>query len=136
MAHVAHVAVSPEGELRVVAFHSAVDCGDVINPDAATAQIEGGIVFGMSAALLGEITVAGGRVVQRNFNDHRMIHIADAPRVTVEFIHSDAHIGGLGEPGVPPVAPAIANAIFAATGVRVRDLPIRNHNLARRAAQA
>jgi isoquinoline 1-oxidoreductase subunit beta len=136
VAEVAHVAVSPEGKLRVRSVFAAVDCGDVVNTDSAAAQAEGGIIFGLSAALLGEITIAQGRVVQRNFNDHQMIHLADAPQIRVEFIRSNARLGGLGEPCVPPIAAAVANAVFAATGVRVRDLPIKNHALSRRAHAA
>ncbi len=132
VAQVARVAVSPEGRLRVRNVHAAVDCGDVVNPDSAAAQIEGGVIFGLSAALVGEITIAEGRVVESNFRDHRMIRMADAPHVAVEFIRSGARLGGLGEPGVPPVAPAVTNAIFAATGIRVRDLPIANQDLSRR----
>jgi isoquinoline 1-oxidoreductase beta subunit len=131
VAEVAHVAVSPEGKLRVRAVYAAVDCGDVVNPDSAAAQAEGGIIFGLSAALLGEITIGNGRVVQRNFNDYQMIRLADAPRIKVEFINSGERAGGLGEPCVPPIAPAVANAIFAATGIRVRDLPIKNQDLSR-----
>ena len=131
VAHVAHVAVSPEGRLRVRNVFSAVDCGDVVNTDTATAQIEGGVIFGLSAALLGEITIKDGRVVERNFRDHQVIRIADAPQISVEFLRSDAHLGGLGEPSVPPVAAAVTNAIFAATGIRVRDLPIKNTKLTR-----
>ena len=127
---VAHVAVSPEGKLRVREMFVVVDCGDVVNPDSAKAQAEGGVIFGLSAALLGEITIKDGRVEQHNFNDHEMIHIADAPQVTAEFVQSTAPLGGLGEPCVPPVAPAVANAIFAATGIRVRALPIKNTSLA------
>jgi isoquinoline 1-oxidoreductase subunit beta len=133
VAEVAHVAVSPDGKLQVRAVYAAVDCGDVVNPDSAAAQAEGGIIFGLSAALVGEITIASGRVVQKNFNDYRMIRLADAPQITVEFIRSGASTGGLGEPCVPPVAAAVANAIFAATGIRVRDLPIKNQNLSVRA---
>jgi isoquinoline 1-oxidoreductase beta subunit len=132
-AEVAHVAVSPEGALRVKEVFAVVDCGDVVNPDSAAAQAEGGIVFGLSAAMVGEITVAGGRVVQRNFNDHEMIHLRDAPRITVEFIKTDRRPGGLGEPCVPPIAAAVTNAIFAACGVRVRELPIKNTPLGRMA---
>ena len=81
--------------------------------------------------MVGEITIAEGRVVQTNFGDHQMIHLADAPDISVEFIRSDTRPGGLGEPGVPPIAAAVTNAIFAATGIRVRDLPIKHHDLAR-----
>ena len=131
VAQVAHVAVSPEGKLRVHHVYAVVDCGDIVNLDTANAQVEGGIIFGLSAAMVGEITIAEGRVVESNFGDHQMIHLADAPRISVEFIRSDAHLGGLGEPGVPPIAPAVTNAIFEATGIRVRGLPIKHHNLAR-----
>ena len=131
VAQVAHVAVLPAGRLRVRNVHAAVDCGDVVNTDSAAAQIEGGVIFGLSAALVGEITIEGGRVAESNFGDHRMIRMADAPDVQVEFIHSGERLGGLGEPGVPPVAPAVTNAIFAATGIRVRDLPIEKQDLSR-----
>jgi isoquinoline 1-oxidoreductase subunit beta len=131
VAEVVHVAVSPDGRLRVLKVDAAVDCGDVVNPDSATAQVEGGIVFALSAALVGEITIAQGRVVQKNFRDYQMIHIADAPEIATAFVRSDAPLGGLGEPCVPPLAPALANAIYAATGVRVRALPIKNTPLTR-----
>ncbi len=123
VAEVAHVAVSPQGKLQVRHVYAAVDCGDVVHLDGATAQVEGGIIFALSAALLSEITIAQGRVVETNFRDYPMIHINDAPKVTTAFIRSDAPLGGLGEPGVPPLAPAVANAIYAATGIRVRELP-------------
>ena len=126
---VAHVAVSPAGRLRVLNVYAAVDCGDVVNPDSAAAQVEGGIMFGLSAALLSEINIAGGRVVESNFRDYQMIHLADAPRVHTAFIRSDAPLGGLGEPAVPPIAPALTNAIFASTRIRVRELPIKKHPL-------
>jgi isoquinoline 1-oxidoreductase beta subunit len=121
---VAHVAVT-DGRLRVRHVYAAVDCGDVVNTDSAAAQVEGGIIFGLSAALVGEITVANGRVVERNFRDHEMIRLADAPQVSVAFVRSGAREGGLGEPCVPPIAPAVTNAIFAATGTRIRELPIK-----------
>ena len=136
VAQVAHVAVAPDGQLQVRHVFAVADCGDVVNTDTAAAQIEGGIVFGLSAAMLGEITIANGRVVETNFGDHQMIRLKDAPLIDVEFIRSDAHLGGLGEPGVPPVAPAVTNAIFAATGIRVRELPIKNHDLSRTVRQA
>jgi isoquinoline 1-oxidoreductase subunit beta len=126
---VAHVSVSPEGALKVQHVWAAVDCGDVVNTNTATAQVEGGINFGLSAALLGEITIAEGKVVQSNFHDYQTITLVHAPLIKVDFIYSGAHPGGLGEPAVPPIAAAVGNAIFAATGVRVRELPIKNHKL-------
>jgi isoquinoline 1-oxidoreductase beta subunit len=130
VAEVAHVAVSPEGTLKVKEVFAAVDCGQVVNPDTATAQVEGGICFGLSAALLGAITIDQGRVVESNFWDHEMIRLADAPAIRVEFIESVEAPGGLGEPGVAPIAAAVSNAIFAATRVRIRELPIKNNKLA------
>jgi isoquinoline 1-oxidoreductase subunit beta len=124
VAEVAEVEIV-EGRVKVHRVCAAVDCGDVINPDTATAQVEGGIVFGLSAALFNEVTIADGRVVQSNFNDLPMPKLADSPSISVEFVRSGAALGGLGEPGVPPVAPAIANAVFAVTGKRVRSLPVR-----------
>jgi isoquinoline 1-oxidoreductase subunit beta len=128
---VAHVSVSPDGVLRVMRVFAAADCGDVVNTDTAAAQIEGGIMFGLSAALLGAITIANGRVVESNFNDYRTLTLVDAPTIEVDFVISGAHPGGLGEPAVPPVAAAVTNAIFAATGIRVRELPIKDANLAK-----
>jgi isoquinoline 1-oxidoreductase beta subunit len=106
---------------RVVAV---VDCGIVINPDTAKAQIEGGILFGLSAALAEEITLTSGAVVQQNFHDYPLLRLNEAPAVEVEFIASSQPPGGLGEPGTPPIAPALVNAVFAATGVRLRALPL------------
>ena len=126
VAEVVQVAVSAGGRLKVLNVCAAVDCGDVVNMDSATAQVEGGIIFALSAALLSEITIKQGRVVEKNFRDYPMIHIADTPTVTTAFIRSDAPLGGLGEPCVPPLAAALVNAIHAATGIRVRELPIKN----------
>ena len=131
VAQVAHVAVSPAGELRVRRVWVAVDCGDVVNTDTAAAQMEGGVIFALSATMVGEITIEAGRIAESNFRDHQMIRMADAPDVQVEFIRSNAWLGGLGEPSVPPLAPAVTNAIYAATGIRVRDLPIKNQDLSR-----
>jgi isoquinoline 1-oxidoreductase beta subunit len=100
-----------------------------VNPDGLKAQIEGAIVYGLTAALNGEITIDKGAVVQANFPDYEMVRLQTCPQIEVYLRESDGQIGGAGEPGVPPLAPAIANAIFAATGVRVRDLPFKNHNL-------
>ena len=124
VAEVAEVEIV-EGRIKVHRVCAAVDCGEVVNPDTAASQIEGGVIFGLSAALFDEITIRDGRVVQTNFTDYPMPKLADAPSVMVEFMHSDAPMGGLGEPGVPPIAPAIANAVFAATGKRLRTLPLR-----------
>lgn len=123
VAEVAEVEVI-DNRIKVHQVWAAVDCGDVINPDTAAAQIEGGIIFGLSAALFSEITLRDGRVEQTNFVDYPLPKLADAPRITVEFIRSGAALGGLGEPGVPPIAPAIANAVFALTGKRLRSLPL------------
>jgi isoquinoline 1-oxidoreductase beta subunit len=125
VAEVAEVGIEADGAIRVHRVDAAVDCGIVVNPNQALAQVPGGIVFGLSAALFHEITVQSGAVVQRSFPDYDMIRLANAPRVTVEFLASDAPMGGLGEPGVPPIAPAIANAVFALTGQRLRNLPLR-----------
>ncbi|MCS6946603.1 MAG: molybdopterin-dependent oxidoreductase, partial [Steroidobacteraceae bacterium] len=103
----------------------AVDCGLVVSPVNAEAQIQGGIVFGLSAALGEAITLKDGIVEQTNFDRYQLLRMPQAPEVEVEFIDVDAPPGGLGEPGVPPVAPAVANAWFAATGQRLRRLPLR-----------
>jgi len=102
----------------------AVDCGRVVNPDTVKAQMEGGIIFGLSAALKGAITLDKGRVEQRNFHDYQMLRMHEAPEIEVHIVPSTEPPTGVGEPGVPPVAPAVANAIFAATGRRIRRLPI------------
>ncbi len=92
------MSVSPDGALEVKQVYAAVDCGDVVNTDTATAQVEGGIIFGLSAALLGAITIANGTVVESNFHDYKTITLVDAPPIQVDFIISGAHPGGLGEP--------------------------------------
>jgi isoquinoline 1-oxidoreductase beta subunit len=124
VAQVAEVAIESSGGLKVRRVVAAVDCGEVINPDTAEAQIEGGIVFGLSAALMSEITVDQGRVVQSNFWDYKVARMSHAPQIEVHFINSGAPLGGLEEAGVPAIAPAIANAVFAATGRRLRTLPL------------
>ncbi len=127
--HVAEVEVSNDGDLKVHRITSAVDCGMAVNPDGFKAQIEGAIVFGLSAALYGEITLARGAVEQQNFPTYPMVRLADCPAIEVHIKESDAPLGGGGEPGTPPVAPAVTNAIFAATGIRIRELPINKHAL-------
>jgi isoquinoline 1-oxidoreductase beta subunit len=109
---------------RVVHVWAAADPGFVVNPDGFIAQIESGIIYGLSAALYGNITVENGAIVQSNFHDYPVTRIDDAPKISVSLINSGADLGGGGEPGTPPIAPAIANAIFAATGKRLRSLPI------------
>jgi isoquinoline 1-oxidoreductase beta subunit len=103
---------------------AAVDCGTVVNPDIVKAQAEGGIVYGLSAALFGKITLKDGRVVEQNFPDYDVVHLAQMPAIEVHIVANDRPPGGIGEPALPPVAPALANAIFAATGKRVRSLPV------------
>jgi len=122
---VAEVSVDKTGAVRVHRMVCAVDCGQVVNPDSVKAQMEGGIIFGLTAALKDEITLEGGRVQQRNFHDYPMLRMNEAPEIEVYIVPSTENPTGVGEPGVPPVAPAVANAIFAATGKRVRKLPIR-----------
>jgi isoquinoline 1-oxidoreductase beta subunit len=103
----------------------AIDCGRIVNPDTIKAQMESGIVFGLSAALHGEITFKNGRVNQSNFHDYPIMRISEMPVVEVHIVPSEEKSGGVGEPGVPPIAPAVGNAIFAATNKRIRRLPIR-----------
>ncbi|WNG35623.1 xanthine dehydrogenase family protein molybdopterin-binding subunit [Archangium minus] len=125
VAVVASVVRNPSGKLSVDEAWVVVDAGTVINPDRARAQMEGSVIFGMSLAMYGGVTMKGGAVEQSNFRDLRLVRIGEAPRkIHVEIISSDGPPGGIGEPGVPPVAPAIANALFALTGTRVRELPL------------
>lgn len=124
VAHVAEVSVV-RNVIRVHRVVSAVDCGLAINPDGVRAQTEGAIAFGLSAALKGEITIQGGRVVQSNFNDYPLLRIDEMPKIEVHLVSNSEPPGGVGEAGVPPIAPAVANAVFAATGKRLRRLPLR-----------
>lgn len=124
VAEVAEVSVSG-GEVRVHKVHVVIDCGRVVNPDVVRSQMEGGVCYGLSAAMPGgEITIAEGRVQQSNFHDFHVLRLPDMPEVDVEIVPSEAPPVGAGEPGVPPIAPAVANALFAITGKRVRRLPI------------
>jgi isoquinoline 1-oxidoreductase beta subunit len=124
VAQVAEVSVAQDGTVKVHRVVCAVDCGPVVNPSIVDAQMESGIVYGLTAALYGEITIAGGRVVQSNFHDYPMLQVAEMPKVEVYIVPSTDAQGGVGEPGTPPIAPAVCNAIFAATGKRIRKLPI------------
>jgi isoquinoline 1-oxidoreductase beta subunit len=124
LAQVAEVSVGPDGDVRVHRVVCAVDCGQNINPDGIIAQMEGGIVFGAGAALWNQITHDKGRVQQSNFGDYRVMRMNEAPTVEVYIVNSHDEPGGIGEPGTAGIAPAISNAVFAATGTRVRKLPI------------
>jgi isoquinoline 1-oxidoreductase beta subunit len=117
--------VAKDGTVRVERVVCAVDCGQIINPDTVTAQMEGGIMFGIGGALWGEITIKNGRVQQQNFNDYRVLRINEAPVVEVYLTPSHEAPGGIGEPGTACIAPAMANAVFAATGKRLRKLPLK-----------
>src|SRR5713226_5382774 len=130
VAQVIEASVEKNGNVKVHRVVCAVDCGRVINPDIVKAQMEGGIIFGLTAALKTEITLENGRVQQKNFHDYQMLRMFESPVIEVHIVPSDVSPTGVGEPSVPPVAPALTNAIFAATGKRVRSLPIRNADLA------
>jgi isoquinoline 1-oxidoreductase beta subunit len=130
VATVVEVELDGKGGIRIPRVDTVVDAGKIINPDRVKSQFEGSAVFGTSLALMGEITAAEGRVVQSNFHNYPVARIHEAPRQTnVTLLASDAPPTGVGEPGVPPIAPAICNAIFAATGKRVRELPIKKTKL-------
>jgi isoquinoline 1-oxidoreductase subunit beta len=125
VAQVAEVEVSKSGEVRVHRVVCAVDCGTVINPDTVRAQMEGGIVFGIGGALWGEITLKNGRVEQSNFNNYRVLRMNETPAIEVHLVRNNEAPGGIGEPGTAATAPTLANAIFAATGKRIRRLPLQ-----------
>jgi isoquinoline 1-oxidoreductase subunit beta len=130
--HIAQVAeVSVEGgRLQVHKVTCVIDCGQVVNPRIVTSQLESGIIFGLSAALWGEVTLKNGRAQQQNFHQYRVLRLHETPEIDIHLVSSDAAPGGIGETGVPPIAPAVCNAIFAATGRRLRSLPISAHDLA------
>ena len=129
VAQVAEVSVNPAGDVQVHRVVCAVDCGRIVNPDIIAAQMESAVVFGLSAALYDAITLKDGRVEQGNFDDYPLLAIGETPRVEVHIVPSTEAPGGIGEPGVPPVAPAVANAVFAVTGARVRTLPMTRANV-------
>ena len=124
MAQVAEVEVSKEGAVRVRRVVCAVDCGTVVNPDTVQAQIQGAINFGITAALHGEITLKNGRVEQSNFHNYQMLRMNEAPAIEVYVVESSEPPGGMGEAGTSLIVPAVANAIFAATGKRLRKMPV------------
>ena len=127
VAQVAEVSINSDGSVRVHRVTCAVDCGRSVNPDNVASQAESGIIYGLTAALYGEITIANGRVEQTNFNDYEMLRLSDSPEIDVVTIESGAALGGLGEPATPPVAAAVANAVYILTGQRVRELPLKNY---------
>jgi isoquinoline 1-oxidoreductase beta subunit len=127
---VAEVSVSAKGEVKVHRVVAAVDCGHVVNPSIVEAQIQSGIIYGLSAALYGDLTVKDGRIEQANFDEYEMVRLADAPKIEVYLALSGGKKwGGIGEPGTAPTAPSVVNAVFAATGTRVRKLPLKNARL-------
>jgi isoquinoline 1-oxidoreductase beta subunit len=129
VAQVAEVTVRPDDSVQVDRVVCTVDCGLPINPDVIRAQMEGGIGFGLGAALHSAITLKDGVIEQSNFHDYQVLRFNEMPKVEVHIVPSAEKPTGVGEPGVPPIAPAVANAIFAATGKRVRTLPVRPENL-------
>jgi isoquinoline 1-oxidoreductase subunit beta len=129
VAQVAEVSLRDDGSLKVERVVCAVDCGVPVNPDIIRAQMEGGIGFGLGAILKSEITLEGGRVVQDNFDTYRMLTIDEMPEVEVHIVPSTEAPTGVGEPGVPPIGPAVANAVYAATGKSIRVLPFSRHDL-------
>ena len=128
-AAVIEASVNGEGELTIQRVVVGIDCGYVANPDSVRAQLEGSVVYGLTAALYGEITIKAGRVEQSNFHDYQMMRLAEMPTVEVVLRPTGGFWGGAGEPGMAPLAPALCNAIFAATGKRIRSLPLKNHDL-------
>jgi isoquinoline 1-oxidoreductase subunit beta len=130
-AHVAEVSVAEDGAVRVHKAVCAIDCGIAVNPDQVAAQMEGGFIYALTATLYGKITLDKGRVEQTNFHTYPMLRIAETPVIETHILDSGQPPGGLGEPGVPTVAPAVCNAIFAVTGKRIRRLPIQREELKR-----
>ncbi len=124
-----HASVDRGGRLKVHQVDCAVDCGPVVNPNSLEAQIQGAVAFGLSLAVHGKITLKNGAVEQGNFGDYPVLRMNEMPRVNLSLIQSDVLPTGIGEPGVPPTAPALCNAIYAATGVRIRDLPLAGQSL-------
>jgi isoquinoline 1-oxidoreductase beta subunit len=130
MAQVAEISMGEDGKAKVHRIVCALDCGQTVNPDIVMAQVESSVVFGLSAALWGEINLRNGRVQQTNFDTYRLLRMNEVPRIDTYIVESREAPGGVGEPAVALVAPAVCNAIYTATGRRVRSLPISRHRLA------
>ncbi|MCK9382279.1 MAG: molybdopterin-dependent oxidoreductase [Sulfuritalea sp.] len=130
-AMVAEVSVNPKGDLKVQRIVVAIDSGHVVNPDTCRAQAEGNVIYGLGAILYQENTVKNGRIVESNFHDFRLPRIAEMPKVETVLVPTGGFWGGHGEPAILPLAPAVCNAIFAATGKRIRSLPLKHHDLRR-----
>ncbi|MGM0633790.1 MAG: molybdopterin cofactor-binding domain-containing protein, partial [Pseudomonadota bacterium] len=126
-AQVADISLREDGSVRVERVVCAMDCGRVVHPDIAVQQVESGIIYGLTAALYGQITIENGRVKESNFHDYEMLHLAESPAIEVVMLESDGPLGGLGEPATPPVAAAVGNALFALTGQRIRELPLKRY---------
>lgn len=133
VSHVAEVSIPKPGTIKVHRITAVIDCGPVVNPETIRAQLEGGAAFGLTAALYGEISFENGRVKQGNFYDYKILRMNEMPQVDVHIIPSTDTMGGVGEPGVPSVAPAVANALYILTGKRIRKLPIGASDLAKKA---
>jgi isoquinoline 1-oxidoreductase beta subunit len=129
VAQIVEIEVSPQRAVVLHTIYCVVDCGIALNPDTVVAQMEGGIIFGLSGALFGEISLKDGAAVQKNFDSYPLLTLAQTPKIQVVILPSDAPVGGVGEEAVPPVAPAVANALFAATGQRLRSLPLMRQGL-------
>ena len=124
VAQAAEVSVE-KGKIRVHRVLCAIDCGQVVNPDIVRAQVEGAIMYGLTAVLYGDIQIENGAVKESNFHDYKMLRINEAPEVDVIIVDSDLSPTGVGEPGLPPVGPAVANAVYRATGKRLTSLPLK-----------
>lgn len=128
VAEVAEVSLTEDGEVQVKKVVCAIDCGRVVNPDTAASQVESGIIYGLTAAMYGQISIENGRVRESNFHDYEMLRLAQSPEIEVILLESDdAPVGGLGEPATPPISAAVTNALYALTGQRVRELPLKNY---------
>jgi isoquinoline 1-oxidoreductase beta subunit len=129
VAHAVEVSVDSRRRVKVNRVESAIDSGWVVNPDSVEAQVEGGVILALQTVLYGEITLRNGRVEQSNFSDFPLVTMDEAPHVNTYIVNGGPPLGGVGEPPIPPLAPAVVNAVYAATGKRLRSLPIRTDEL-------